>query len=92
MITEAIASARPVYSFRPSKANPDLKYRKALDGFVGRGWLSRITISKIGGEYPVFVPCTLTPLDLSPSKNLSLQLDEALKLRINPVSNGKLKS
>lgn len=80
MITEAIASARPVYSFRPSRANPDLKYRKALECFVGHGWLSRITMSKIGGDQVDLASCKLTPLSLSPSKTLSFQLNKALML------------
>lgn len=88
MITEAIASARPVFTVYPEHGVPEPRYLQALEKFMGNGWLLRVPIRSLH-DFPVHEEREgLRPLDRSPSELLLEKIEATLRGHLRSSEHG----
>lgn len=74
MLGEALSAGKPVFSLRPETANPNQRYRNALQRYEARGLLSRLAISELQTAPGRVAEARFEAMSESPLKTLSRQL------------------
>jgi uncharacterized protein len=82
MLSEAIASRRPVYSLRPAAAAPDDRYRQAVERFAARGLICRRGIEDLVRDPEALEATACHVLEHAPLVALGERLSAHLGLQV----------